>query len=419
MRKDVRCLIAFLLLLCSWSAIADDSLIPERRRPQFQSEFGYAVFPFPYSLPGIGSGLSIVGGAMNIADSYVDTYGLVFGGEVEGVALGVGDIHLISERLILEIGGGSINRVQVNNYDKRGMDSDEDEYTVVEISDADSAGARLVATFFNRRFEVYGARYTFASRLDRIRDRDGNIIIEAEDPPKESGGQSIVGLRIDLTDDYQDPRRGLALEISGWHTPKRDSGSEYLVVDYNASAYLPIGRRSTWAFNVFRSDADVSKRGETDPVVVADKLGLDCNSIDDPAQRQLCFNLIDNIVAENTYGSASSLGGFNRLRSYSEGRYKGAHTLFFGTEARWNLTDEFTPFDLYFIKDVRTAIQLSVFYEIGSVAERQSDIGDTTRSSFGVGARMVTASGVVFRADLAYGSEGVQPNVFIGYPWEL
>lgn len=170
MRHDVSYPIAFVLLACACHAAADDSLIPERRRPRFQSEFGYAVFPFPYSLPGIGSGLSVVGGAMNVAGTHA-------------------------------------------------------------------------------------------------------------------------------------------------------------------------------------------------------------------AQRELCFNLIDNVVADNTYGAASSLGGFNRLRSYSAGRYQGAHTLFVGTEARWNLTDEFTPFNLYFIKDVRTAIQLSAFYEIGSVAERQSDIGDTTRSS--------------------------------------
>jgi len=32
---------------------------------------------------------------------------------------------------------------------------------------------------------------------------------------------------------------------------------------------------------------------------------------------------------------------------------------------------------------------------------------------------MVTASGVVFRADAAYGHEGFEPQIFIGYPWEL
>lgn len=37
----------------------------------------------------------------------------------------------------------------------------------------------------------------------------------------------------------------------------------------------------------------------------------------------------------------------------------------------------------------------------------------------GAGLRVVTASGVVFRGDVATGEEGVQYNLFIGYPWEL
>jgi hypothetical protein len=46
-------------------------------------------------------------------------------------------------------------------------------------------------------------------------------------------------------------------------------------------------------------------------------------------------------------------------------------------------------------------------------------VGDIWRSSTGIGLRMVTASGVVFRADVATGREGVSPSIFIGYPWEL
>jgi hypothetical protein len=33
--------------------------------------------------------------------------------------------------------------------------------------------------------------------------------------------------------------------------------------------------------------------------------------------------------------------------------------------------------------------------------------------------RIVTASGLVFRGDVAYGREGFNLAVFIGYPWEL
>ena len=125
------------------------------------------------------------------------------------------------------------------------------------------------------------------------------------------------------------------------------------------------------------------------------------------------------MIANNKYGTATSLGGFSRLRSYPQGRYKGAHTEFYGTEVRWNLTDERTPFDLFIIKDVRTAVQVSAFYEIGSTADLRSDLGKTMRDSYGCGLRIVTASGVVLRGDLAFGKEGVSPEIFIGYPWEI
>lgn len=63
-------------------------------------------------------------------------------------------------------------------------------------------------------------------------------------------------------------------------------------------------------------------------------------------------------------------------------------------------------------------MQVAFFYEIGSVAERPSALGETMRSSYGAGFRMVTASGVVFRADVGAGHEGIETTVIIGYPWE-
>jgi hypothetical protein len=93
--------------------------------------------------------------------------------------------------------------------------------------------------------------------------------------------------------------------------------------------------------------------------------------------------------------------------------------VFYGTEIRWNLTDETTPFDIFVMKDVRTAVQVSLFYDTGSTADVRSEVGDIMRDSYGTGLRVVTASGVVFRADLAFGKEGVEPEIFIGYPWEI
>jgi len=70
------------------------------------------------------------------------------------------------------------------------------------------------------------------------------------------------------------------------------------------------------------------------------------------------------------------------------------------------------------MKDIRTALQIALFYEAGSVADKVSELGDIVKSSYGAGFRMVTASGIVFRADVATGNEGVEITVIIGYPWE-
>lgn len=414
-----RYLFLFLLFFPGICLAGLSSDIPERRKSQFETEPGHLILPFPYSLPGIGSGISLIGGASNISNSHMDLYGLVFSGDVTGAAIGLDDVHLISKRLILELGGSSISRASITNYSRRGMDADKDDFTLMEISDTGSVGTRLTATFFDRRFEVYAAYYQLWFRLDRILDNNGDPILETEERSTESGDQKILGTRFDFTDDYQDPRRGLRLDISGWYNPREGIGPEYLLMDFNTTAYLPVGKRSTWALNYFHSDATVYKEGETDRTVVADEKDLNCDSLIDAGDKKRCNDLIDTIVDGNRYGTASGLGGFSRLRSYSQGRYSGAHTRFWGTEFRWNLTDEFTPFNLYLIRDIRTAIQLSFFYEIGTVADRSSELYDTTRSSYGLGMRVVTASGAVFRGDFAYGDEGFQPNIFIGYPWEL
>ncbi|HEY9050472.1 MAG TPA: BamA/TamA family outer membrane protein [Gammaproteobacteria bacterium] len=392
----------------------------DRRKDQFSTSPGYAVFPYPYSLPGIGSGIGLVGGSMNISDTYTDAYAIVFGGEVKGTAVGMSDIHIIPRSLIFDVGYSDISKVQFMSYSGRGMETDENDFRLLDLSDTVYYGGRLTATFFDRRFELYGGWYKGASQLDSIRDKDGNIIVDAQDAAREWTTTTVIGTRLDLTDDYADPRRGFRLNISRFSTPPSDTGPDFYVMDYSMTAYVPIGKRSTWAFNVLRSDATVKQKGETDPANLQNQLGINCS---DPTltsqEQQYCIEVINNTIANNTYGTATSLGGFSYLRSYSQGRYSGAHTQFYGTEFRWNITDESTPFDIFIMKDIRTAFQLAAFFELGSTADTRSDLGNTWRESYGIGIRMVTASGVVFRADFAYGHEGFEPQMFIGYPWEL
>ncbi len=427
MHEVVKRFLIAVCLIClyspvSWSAddAPGDSVLAERRKVQFPTNFAYALFPYPYSLPGIGQGLGLVGGAMNIADTYTDAYGIIFTGDVRGAALGVADIHIIPRKLIFDIGYGTVNEATIQSYSQRGMNTDKNDYRLIEFGDTEYYGGRMTATFFDRRFEIYGAWYQGAMKLKSIRDKDGNVIVEAQNAPRERGSNSLIGMRIDLTDDYYDPRRGIRLDITRSYSPPRNSGPDYYIMDYNTTAYVPIGRRSTWAFNFLLSDAVVLRTGETSTANLEQQQGLNCGDPNLTAdQQKFCNEVISNMIANNKYGTATQLGGFSRLRSYSQGRYKGAHTLFYGTEVRWNLTDERTPYDIFIMKDIRTAVQISAFYEIGSTADARADVGKIWRDSYGLGFRIVGASGVVLRGDLAFGREGFAPEIFIGYPWEI
>lgn len=108
------------------------------------------------------------------------------------------------------------------------------------------------------------------------------------------------------------------------------------------------------------------------------------------------------------------IGGTRLTATADERRFEA-----FGAEVRWNLTDESTPFDIYVMKDIRTSVQVALFYEIGSAADSRGELWKLYRQSYGSGLRVVTASGLVYRFDLAAGDEGAQPSVFFQYPWEL
>ena len=126
---------------------------------------------------------------------------------------------------------------------------------------------------------------------------------------------------------------------------------------------------------------------------------------------------VNNIITTNRYGTATPLGGTDRMRSYPDGRLTGAHAEFVGIELRSNFVQNAVPFNYFIWKDVRTSIQLAFFVEAGTVAETRDELWKETHTSFGIGARMVTASGSVYRADWAAGDEEAALSLFFYYPW--
>jgi outer membrane protein assembly factor BamA len=411
-------LLSMILLFMAMPSTADITL-PERRKDQFPTDPGYYLVPAPYSIPGLGSGLIIVGAMTNINESHTDFYGFAANGDIKGYGLFGTEIHLVEKTLLLDFTHSSFTKASSQVYSKRGMDTSKDDFIIAELDRANFTGARLTYTTFDRRLEFYGVLYKNESRLSAIRDNDGNLIQSAVNSNLSRADTYTVGLRLDLTDDYIDPRRGVRAESSLWHTPPdSDDNPDYDIIELNLTGYLPVGKRHTLALNYFQADTHVNRQGETDPAAVESNFGLDC-SLGSPQDQESCNNLVNDTVAANTYGSVGSLGGLSRLRSYPEDRFKGSHAKFIGVEFRWNFIEETEPFDYFFAKDIRTVVQLAAFYERGAISDDKAELWSVMRDSYGIGARLVTKSGLIFRADIATGDEGEEVSVIFGYPWEV
>ena len=165
----------------------------------------------------------------------------------------------------------------------------------------------------------------------------------------------------------------------------------------------------------------VNSPGITDPDTIRNDLDYNCDAANTESSRQLCLDEqeaeVKDRIAENRHGTASTLGGTQRLRSFASNRFYAAHALFWGTEMRWNLTEEFSPFDYGVAKGVRTGVQTALFFEQGTVADTIKALNYEVKTSYGVGLRLIIASSFVVRLDLAGGDEGWQPTLIFDYPW--
>jgi len=411
----------FLLLLLSYasSSLAEFSLTDiERRKPQFPTDAAHLFVPLPYSMPGIGQGYFLMGYLSNMYDTTADLAVISTQGDARGNLIQLDEIPLITDRLHLNLFGMDISSATVNDYETRGMDSSQEGYNLLELGRVKQGSAELSLSFWDRRLALSARYANVHNELDAIRNSDGDVLTRFSSPYVTKGIQRSLGMMLDLTDDYQDPRRGLRLRLGVQDHPAANTdAADYYVTDASLLYYLPVNRTDTLAFNYYRSDAHIRSTGLLDADAIRSDLGSTCDPLDTAcldaeAQR------VQNILDERRYGTATSLGGKDRLRSYPDGRFSGAHMAFVGVEFRTNFIQETTPFDYFIWKDIRTGVQLALFGELGTVAETNDALWQERRSSYGIGARIITASGSVYRADWATGSEGSEFTVFFFYPWQ-
>ena len=385
----------------------------ERRRDQFTKQYGQLFAPLPYSLPGLGTGLLLVGSFANIADTNAD-FALIGGvGDAQFVFTFLDELFIAPDLLYLQYLKAHGFKFAINQYNSRGMDTEKNDfkYAIGNYWDFDAPTFKL--TFYDRMLE-------FGLGLNKQKGKFEKFVAPDEDDPTKQGEtvatfdppleQTIsdkveFSTRIDYTDDYKDPRKGIRnIFYYDIQNASKDSDPSFDVVTNDLQIYVPVLEKSTIVFDLQMSDAIVKKKGETD----YDKLLL---AYQDP-------NLAKTQQQINTNGTATFLGGGDRLRAYPQGRFQGAHMLYFATEFRWNFSESGGgQFDSLFFQDLVDDMQIAFFYENGSISEEKSDLGKISKSSFGTGFRLVNASGNIYRADLASGDEGTNFTLIIQYPW--
>jgi hypothetical protein len=406
--------IKFILLIMSFNINA-----MERRRDQYGKEFSYYLYPIGGDIPGLGQAFGVGGSALNIAETDTDFVGYYIRGDFNATGVTLLDIQLIKQRLIFDIGYNDFLVAPI--VYNRGIKSNPEDFIQPKVQGAYVLG-QLTLSFNERQYEYFYRHLRGYNQLLQILNNKGEEF-DLENTDRETILSHSIGTSVDLTDDKLDPRQGVRFEVAAKLPLSRDDlYSEYLVMDYNLTTYIPTRKQDTLVFNLFHSHAYVTRRGSTDFDTLKKEIGLNCNERAPGEDQENCLatekDNIDQEIETNRYGIATPLGGTQRLRSFDNGRYYAGQSLSYGIEYRWNITDEYTPFNIYVAKGVRTGLQVAAFWEQGSVGDHFKDLFKTRRTSYGLGFRLLL-TGVVIRADFARGNEGNEFQLFITYPWSM
>jgi len=398
----------------------------DRRREQFNKQYGQLFVPLPYSLPGLGTGLLFIGNFGNIADTTTD-FAVIGGiGDAEFIFTFLDELFLAPDLLYLQYLRAHGFKFALQQYSSRGMNTSKYDfkYGIGNSWDLDSPTLKLI--FMDRMLEIglgfnkqSGKFQKFVAPDENDPTKQGETVATF-DPGLEINIANKIefNTRIDYTDDYRDPRKGIRNSLFlDRQTATISSEPSFDVVTNDLQIYFPVLEKSTIVFDLQISDAYVTKKGETNIEVLKNKNGYNlCYS--NSACEANAENLANTELAVNSNGTSLPLGGGDRLRSFPEGRFQGAHTIYYAAEFRWNYSSSGgEKLEYFFIDDLVEELQIAFFFEQGSVSETKSELGKTFKTSFGSGFRFLSGSGNLYRADFATGNEGPNFSVIIQYPW--
>ena len=390
---------------------------PERTKREADKELGWMFAPLPGCVEGVGCAVPIAG---LISNFYKSTDLVILKtlakGDIEATVVQLQKFPIIDEKLFLKVLYYDWD-ISLLNYD-RGIHSGKKDYYQT-FENVNSSTINLQSQFYNQHLEIQIGYSSGGSEASKIFDAEENQFTNIQSPLR-NWVDNTIGTQIDLTDNHLEPREGIRFELLHNATDYELSElSDYDVNSLNFTTYIPFLGSDTLLINAFQSRSYISEQGLTDENALREKFALGCDlEKEAEACREAENRRVNYWQARNRFGKASALGGINRMRAYSLGRYYAGNSSNYSLEYRLNFSEKQTPINWIIMGGVRTVLQAAFFYEVGSVSDDISELHQNMRTSFGVGFRAII-SGLIYRFDLAKGDDGIAPTLFINYPLSL
>ncbi len=390
---------------------------PERTEREADKELGWMFAPLPGCVEGVGCAVPIAG---LISNFYKSTDLVILKtlakGDIEATVVQLQKFPIIDERLFLKVLYYDWD-ISFLSYD-RGIHSGKNDYYQT-FENLNTSTINLQSQFYNQHLEIQIGYSSGGTEVSKIFDADENQFSNIQSPLR-TWVDNTIGAQIDLTDNHLEPREGIRFELLHNATDYGLSDlSDYDVNSMNFTTYIPFLGSDTLLINVFQSRSYISEHGLTDESALRNKFSLGCDfEMEADACRNTETKRINYWRKRNQSGKATALGGLNRMRAYSLGRFYAGNSSNYALEYRLNFSEKQTPMNWIILGGVRTVLQASFFYEIGSVSDYISQLHEKMKSSFGVGFRVII-SGLIYRIDIAKGEDGIAPTIFINYPLSL
>lgn len=306
----------------------------------------------------VGVRLEGIGAAGGVAALYKGDWtiaGAIAGGDVTGG--GVLASKVFGDYKFSVAAGGASNVNIVTTYE-RGLTDD-----VAYQQELTGYGVilGLERRFFSEKFITALGLGLTSVQINSFSDTDGNEI--------DLGGANLFPINtllvapkfvLDLTSGKPAEKSGFDLSYRPSLQMGRAGQADTLIETWQARYYQPIFSKLRLAVRAVKSSSQVfatKDKYDTDAEIRAE---LNANCGGDARCTQLEDDLVQQILAENTVGSAVPLGGSNSVRGFREFRFRGAHTASANAELLWNLG----------WKD----LHLGMFADFGYAADSESDL---------------------------------------------